>query len=269
MVAPSQYGRSALLASLEHFLAEWPLQLGRCALRALEAVAFGQLPPVDGRVLDLGCGDGAFGRWVAATGALYGVDTDVQRLRSAATRGVVAVAAEAGRLPFRPASFDAVIANSTLEHLADPGAAAGEVVRVLRDGGRLVCTVPLAGVLDNLYFAAGPDGAAYRRQFTAYWRHVTMTTVDGWLELVGRHAPALALVRRRPVESPRQTAVVDLLWSLRAGPAPLFDGPPDRVRAQRRGLAGLLADLLAGRPADADSAAGSAVILDFVKRPPR
>jgi SAM-dependent methyltransferase len=253
----------ALLAALEHFLAEWPLQLGRCALRSLEAVAFGQLPPVGGRVLDLGCGDGAFGRRVAGTDRLCGVDTDTGRLRLAAGRGVRVVAAEAGRLPFRAGSLDAVIANSTLEHLADPGAAVREVARVLRTGGRFVCTIPLAAVLDNLHFAAGPDGPAYRREFTDYWQHATMAPLEGWLELFARHAPALSLARRLALESPRQTAVVDLLWSVQASPAPLFAGPPDRVRAQRRGLAGLLAELLT---AAAGPPGGSAVILDFVKR---
>jgi SAM-dependent methyltransferase len=253
----------ALREALEHFLAEWPLQLGRCAVRSLEAVAFGQLPPIRGTVLDLGCGDGAFGRRVTEADILYGVDTDTGRLAAAVARGVRVVAAEAGRLPLRADSVDAVIANSTLEHLADPGAAVGAAARVLRTGGRFVCTVPLAGLLDNLYFAAGPDGAAYRRDFTEYWQHRTMAPVDEWLDLFARHAPALSLTRQLPLESARQTAVVDLLWSVRVAPVPPFEARSDRIGAQRRGLAWLLAELLGE---STGSGAASSVLFDFVKR---
>jgi SAM-dependent methyltransferase len=45
-------------------------------------------------------------------------------------------------LPFRDASFDAVISNAVLEHVKDPFRCAGEIIRVLKPGGRLLCTVP-------------------------------------------------------------------------------------------------------------------------------
>ena len=58
-----------------------------------------------------------------------------------------AVAADARRLPFGDASFDAVVSNSTLDHFAaldDVAVALGELARVLRPGGTLLLT------LDNL-----------------------------------------------------------------------------------------------------------------------
>jgi len=157
---------------------------------------FATLPPPAGRVLDLGCGDGVFGARVAGAAGRYGVDTSADRLRLAAATGTRVARADAAALPYPPASLDAVIANSTLEHLPDPGAAVREVARVLRPHGRFVWTVPLAALLDNLHFGAGPGGADYRRRFTAYWEHVTMLPAAGWAGLVDAHAPALRLRRQ-------------------------------------------------------------------------
>lgn len=49
----------------------------------------------------------------------------------------------AERLPFADGTFDAVLCLSVLEHVKDPFAAAREIVRVLRTGGELYCSVPL------------------------------------------------------------------------------------------------------------------------------
>lgn len=46
--------------------------------------------------------------------------------------------ADAHRLPFRDAVFDAVVSFNTFEHLSDPAQAAGEILRVLKPGGKLV-----------------------------------------------------------------------------------------------------------------------------------
>lgn len=48
------------------------------------------------------------------------------------------VVADAHRLPFADAAFDAVVSFNTFEHLYDPEAAAAEIHRVLKPGGRLV-----------------------------------------------------------------------------------------------------------------------------------
>ncbi len=47
------------------------------------------------------------------------------------------VAADAHRLPFADASFDAVVSFNTFEHLYEPETAAAEIYRVLKPGGRL------------------------------------------------------------------------------------------------------------------------------------
>jgi SAM-dependent methyltransferase len=46
------------------------------------------------------------------------------------------------RLPFRDGAFDGVFSAAVLEHVTDPFQAASEMMRVLRPGGQLFCSVP-------------------------------------------------------------------------------------------------------------------------------
>ncbi|GJD47447.1 Ubiquinone biosynthesis O-methyltransferase, mitochondrial [Methylobacterium crusticola] len=83
----------------------------------------------DGLVLD--CGAGRRERYYANVVNLEIVDYD--------TTDVLGIGEV---LPFRDASFDAVISIAVLEHVRDPFACAREIARVLKPGGRLVCAVP-------------------------------------------------------------------------------------------------------------------------------
>lgn len=105
--------------------------------------------PAGGRLLEVGCGTG--GLLVAASRAgmtIGGVDIAARWLVAARRRladhglSVPLVAADAARLPWPDGAFDAVVADSVLEHLDDPASALREWARVLRPGGRLLVWSP-------------------------------------------------------------------------------------------------------------------------------
>lgn len=100
------------------------------------------------RVLDLGCGDGAFAAELVAAGCeVVMADVAEEALRRARRRVATPAAevvklAEGAPLPFAEDAFDVVWAGETLEHVADVVGLLAEVRRVLRWGGRLVVTTP-------------------------------------------------------------------------------------------------------------------------------
>lgn len=106
------------------------------------------------RLLDCGCGVGSISVGLAeavAPGEAVGMDIDERQLAAARTlaeqhgaQNLSFVQGSSYALPFPDASFDAVFANTVLEHLHDPLAALREMRRVLRPGG-------VAGVRDPYY----------------------------------------------------------------------------------------------------------------------
>jgi len=101
------------------------------------------------RVLDLGCGDGAFAAALVDAGCTVTMaDVAQEALRRARLRAPAAEAValtEGAPLPFDEDAFDAVWAGEVLEHVADVVGLLAEVRRVLRWGGRLLVTTPWHG----------------------------------------------------------------------------------------------------------------------------
>lgn len=101
--------------------------------------------------LDVGCGTAILegfhreggGRWIHVD-----IDPDllhrVREARSLRSGGesIEAVAADLLQLPMRSNSVDVLLASAVLEHIPVPEDALGEMMRVLRPGGRLVLSVP-------------------------------------------------------------------------------------------------------------------------------
>ena len=92
-----------------------------------------------GKLLDLGCGTGAYAAALAELGwTVTGVDVSDDMLRRAREREVSVVRSDATGLPFEDASFDAAVSIFTHSDFDDFPAAVCEVARVLKDGAPFV-----------------------------------------------------------------------------------------------------------------------------------
>jgi ubiquinone/menaquinone biosynthesis C-methylase UbiE len=107
----------------------------------------------EGRLLDLGCGNGALAGRVAAQGALVtGIDPSpaaIERARDAHPDMTWGLPADDGRLPVPDSAFDVVTCVHVLEHVADTQSLMSEVRRVLAAGGLFLAVVPYHGRLQG------------------------------------------------------------------------------------------------------------------------
>lgn len=104
------------------------------------------IPPGCERVLELGCGNGAFGAVLKAGGAreVVGIELVAGPAAQARTRvdRVIVADVERETLDLPDGYFDCLICNDVLEHLADPWAVLGRLRRHLRADGWLVASIP-------------------------------------------------------------------------------------------------------------------------------
>ena len=101
----------------------------------VNAAAFvGRLPPPGRATLELGCGEGRFGRELVARGhSVTGVELS-PTLAALARESFDVVEADAAALPFPDASFDLVVAFMSLMDIDDMAGAVREAARVLEPG---------------------------------------------------------------------------------------------------------------------------------------
>jgi SAM-dependent methyltransferase len=138
--------------------------------------------PLD--VLDWGCGTAEYRRPVAEVLGHRYVGVDLEGPDAD-------VLCDAHRLPFRSASFDHVITNAVLEHVANPFVAAGEVFRVLRPNGVLSGSVAfLEPHHGRSHFHLSPDGvvrvlASAGLRVDGLWPQEGWTVFDSLAEMPG------------------------------------------------------------------------------------
>jgi SAM-dependent methyltransferase len=116
------------------------------ALAVRECVRLAKLAPYpcEGPVLDVGCGDGLFARLAFQTDEVWGIDIDANEGRfaqaSRAYSQIIIGDITSARLP--PGFFKTCVANCSLEHVPNIGAALRSIHDALAPGGVVYLFVP-------------------------------------------------------------------------------------------------------------------------------
>lgn len=98
---------------------------------------------VTGRILDNGCGLGTYLKALAPYGdRRFGLEVEMDRARRANLHATGVALGTGEALPFLANSFDLVLSNEVIEHVADDALYAAEMVRVTQPGGRIVIFCP-------------------------------------------------------------------------------------------------------------------------------
>jgi SAM-dependent methyltransferase len=160
-------------AFYESFWADAPAYAHPYAWRRRRALLLDEVRPGE-RVLDLGCGAGAFLTVLRDVGAEpVGAEIAEAAAQRARSTGVeVRLLEPDGSLPFGHGAFDLVWCSEVLEHIPDVGHALLEVRRVLERGGRLLATVPYHGRAQ----AAALALTRFERHFDPLGQHVRFFT---------------------------------------------------------------------------------------------
>ncbi|MBW2425639.1 MAG: methyltransferase domain-containing protein [Deltaproteobacteria bacterium] len=178
------------------------------------------------RVLDLACGSGYGTRLLqqASGQPVVALDLEPGLLRGNAGLGVCG---SAGDLPFADESFDAVVFFEAIEHIAEPGAALDEIVRVLRPSGLLLVSTPDRDIYThraghaNEHHVSELSREEFEEILRARFDHVELrgqsVVAGSW---VGPAAP-------RPAEGDRRVEVLGdpMAGSDHRRPAPTSSGP--------------------------------------------
>lgn len=99
-----------------------------------------------GRIMENGCGVGMYMQHLIPLGGkITGLDFDYERVLESHSLGLSVINAAGEHLPYPAGIFDIVMSNEVIEHVQDDRKAIAEIIRVLKQGGRLMLFCPNIG----------------------------------------------------------------------------------------------------------------------------
>lgn len=159
-------------------------------------------------LVDLGCGVGRLTPALAETfgGPVYGVEPSdrMREIAEASARhpAVTYLAGEAARIPLPDDSADAVLMFLSIHHVPDRAAAAAEIRRVLKPGGRVLVRSPFSDRMTGGWWQRFfPRALEIERQMFP-----TLAEVSGVFEAVGLKTIALEVVNETYAASAAEAA---------------------------------------------------------------
>jgi SAM-dependent methyltransferase len=162
-------------------------------IRAVESQLLScRLSRMEGPFLDLGCGDGTFGKSLGLQN-VYGIDIDEEAIKYLREDRYYTEVyhASGSKIPFRDGFFSTVFSNCAIEHMDHIDRVLMEVRRILKKSGKFIFTVPTKKLFDaikkdRLLKRNGfgqPDALdAYNR----FHHHVNIVDLDTWMEELKR-----------------------------------------------------------------------------------
>ena len=205
--APDTRGRTIRHWAPFYEVAGWLMSFGQLPAIRRKSLAVAGLQPGE-RVLDVGCGPGSLtapaARKVGNDGKAAGIDASPEMIdvatRKAKNQGLEIDfrVAPIETLPFGDGEFDVVLSSLMLHHLPDDVKAQGlgEIIRVLRPGGRLVA-IDIAGGHGPLSFLMGVFGHKLPRDYAERLQGMMRTAGFESVEEVKSKWRQLAFIRAR------------------------------------------------------------------------
>jgi len=210
---------------LRKYLEITPLSLA--LFRSIEAKNIAQIE-MKRPILDLGCGFGEFAGVFFESQVEMGVDISWKELLIAKKFGKYKKLkkADARHLPFQDESFNTVLSVSTLEHIEKVEKVISEVKRVLKSGGKFVCTVNTSKINRLLFFPAflrrlGFKGLAnsYLNIFHEIFKHETLYSKKKWKQILEKEGFKIETCRE--IISPTSTRIFEI-FLFTAWPSQIF-----------------------------------------------
>jgi 2-polyprenyl-3-methyl-5-hydroxy-6-metoxy-1,4-benzoquinol methylase len=221
----ARYGYQGLATSPA---AKWAARIAATSphLRLRSTYGFVLLPRwvPNGRLLDVGCGNGRFLRTMAELGwEVEGIEPDVRTAEIARAHTRSPIHARLEDAGFAAETFDVIVMNHVLEHVPDPRTVLEECHRIIRTGGVLGLALPNPQALGH-------------RVFGSHWsaleppRHLVFFSPEKLADLVRVAGFSIARVRTTSARN-AEPALRDSFRYRYGRPVPRFAMPAWRLAA--------------------------------------
>ncbi len=111
--------------------------------RRLDMITAAAEKRIGGKILEIGCGVGIYlEHLLPLFREVIGTEYDLPRAKQAHEKCTQILGAAGEYLPFQGGTFDLILSNEVIEHVADDKQVVHEMVRTLKPGGRIVLFCP-------------------------------------------------------------------------------------------------------------------------------